>query len=162
MSYLIAAPEMMTSAATDLAAIGSDLSAAHTAAAASTGGLVPAAADEVSAGVAHLFTRYAQDFQGLAAQAAAFHAQFSANLKAGAFSYSELEAGLTAFLHPGDFLPWLYSQFGVNAVVGALADIELAILIPILLVTSPIWIPLLVLASPLLLLGLLLLAGFLA
>ena len=34
MSYVIAAPEMMTSAATDLATIGSDLSAAHTAAAA--------------------------------------------------------------------------------------------------------------------------------
>jgi hypothetical protein len=34
MSNLIAAPEMMTTAATDLATIGSDLSAAHTAAAA--------------------------------------------------------------------------------------------------------------------------------
>ncbi|HWS94792.1 MAG TPA: PE domain-containing protein, partial [Mycobacterium sp.] len=39
MSYVIAAPEMMTAAATDLATIGSDLSAAHTAAAASTVGL---------------------------------------------------------------------------------------------------------------------------
>jgi hypothetical protein len=50
MSYVIAAPEIMTSAAADLAAIGSDLSAAHLAAAAPTVSLVPAAADEVSAG----------------------------------------------------------------------------------------------------------------
>ena len=73
----------------------------------------------------------------------------------------QLEGALTAILH-GDLQAWLYSQFGVSAVVGVEADIELAILIPVLLVTSPIWIPLLILASPLLLLGLLLLAGFLA
>jgi hypothetical protein len=36
MSYVIAAPETMTSAATDLATIGSDLTAAHTAAATQT------------------------------------------------------------------------------------------------------------------------------
>jgi hypothetical protein len=66
MSYVIAAPEMMTAAAADLAGIGSALSEAHMAAAPSTVGLVPAAADEVSAGVAHLFSRYAEDFQGLA------------------------------------------------------------------------------------------------
>ena len=59
MSYVIAAPEMMAAAATDLAGIGSDLSAAHTAAAAPTVALVPAAADEVSAGIAHLFSTYA-------------------------------------------------------------------------------------------------------
>ena len=57
MSYVIAAPEMMTSAATDLATIGSDLSAAHTAATAPTLALIPAAADEVSASIAHLFSR---------------------------------------------------------------------------------------------------------
>jgi hypothetical protein len=37
MSYVIAAPEMMMSAATDLATIGSNVSAAHTAAAGSVG-----------------------------------------------------------------------------------------------------------------------------
>jgi hypothetical protein len=51
MSYVIEAPEMMTSAATDLATIGSNLSAAH-AAAAPTVAVAPAAADEVSAGIA--------------------------------------------------------------------------------------------------------------
>jgi hypothetical protein len=41
MSYVIAAPEMMTSAATDLATIGSNLSAAHIAAAAPTLAVLP-------------------------------------------------------------------------------------------------------------------------
>ena len=151
MSCVIAAPEMMTSAATDLATIGSDLSAAHTAAATPTLALTPAAADEVSAGVAHLFSRYAEDFHGLAAQAAALNDQFVQNLRAGAFSYTDIEAALTALLHH-NLLDWLYSQYGVSNVVKVLADLELAIVIPILLVTSPIWIPLLLVLSPLLLL----------
>ena len=44
MSYVIAAPEMMTSAAADLATIGSNVSAAHMAAAARTVAVIPAAA----------------------------------------------------------------------------------------------------------------------
>ncbi|MGO8941485.1 MAG: hypothetical protein ACLQLO_31715 [Mycobacterium sp.] len=51
-----------------------------------------------------------------------------------------------------NLLDWLYSQYGVSNVVKVLADLELAIVIPILLVTSPIWIPLLLILSPLLLL----------
>jgi hypothetical protein len=98
MSYVIAAPEMMTAAATDLAGIGSDLTAAHTAAATATVWLVPAAADEVSAGVAHLFSRYAEDFHGLAAQAAAFQEQFVQHLTASAFSYAGIEAAIASFL----------------------------------------------------------------
>jgi triacylglycerol lipase len=43
MSNLITAPEMMTTAATDLATIGSDLSSAHTAAATRTTGVLAAA-----------------------------------------------------------------------------------------------------------------------
>ena len=47
MSNLIAAPEMMTMAATDLAGIGSSLSEANAAAAASTTRVITAAGDEV-------------------------------------------------------------------------------------------------------------------
>jgi hypothetical protein len=68
MSYVIPAPEMMTAAATDLASIGSNLSVAH-AAAARPLRVVPAAADEVSVSIAHLFSRYAGDYQALAGQA---------------------------------------------------------------------------------------------
>jgi PE family len=151
MSYVIAAPEMMTAAATDLAGIGSELSEAHMAAAPPTVALVPAAADEVSAAVTHLFSRYAEDFHGLAAHAAAFNDQFVQNLRTGALSYTQIEAALTALLHH-NLLDWLYSQYGVSNVVQVLADLELAIAIPILLVTSPIWIPLLLILSPLILL----------
>src|SRR6516165_12649192 len=55
MSYVIAAPEIMTSAATDLATIGSALTAANAAAAAPTTGILAAAQDEVSAAIAAVF-----------------------------------------------------------------------------------------------------------
>ena len=45
-------------------------------AAAPTVALIPAAADEVSASIAHLFSQHAQDYQALAGQAAVFHEQF--------------------------------------------------------------------------------------
>src|SRR5260370_30124342 len=50
MSYLVAAPEFLASAATDLSNIGSTLSAANAAAAATTTEGVAAGADEGSAG----------------------------------------------------------------------------------------------------------------
>ncbi len=91
-SYVSAVPEMMTSAAADLATIGSDLSAAHTAAAASSVAVIPAAADEVSAAISAVFGRYAPGYQTLAGRAAAFHDQFVHNLSAGAASYASTEA----------------------------------------------------------------------
>jgi hypothetical protein len=98
MSYVIAAPEMMATAATDLAGIGSDLSAAH-AAAAPTVGLIPAAADEISAAITKMFSGYAHAFQGLTAKAAAFHEEFAQTLKAGATTYSHAEAAAASSLN---------------------------------------------------------------
>jgi hypothetical protein len=63
MSSVIATPELIRAAATDMGTIGSTLSEAHTAAVASTVTVVPAAADEVSAGIAQLFSGYAQDYR---------------------------------------------------------------------------------------------------
>ena len=63
MSYLIAAPELMTSAAADLATIGSNVSAAHMAAAARATSVIPSAADEVSTGIA----QHAANYQAMAA-----------------------------------------------------------------------------------------------
>jgi hypothetical protein len=100
MSYVIATPELMTSAATDLATIGSNVSAAHAAAAARTVAVLPAAADEVSAGIAHLFSAHAANYQAMAAQAAAFNDQFVQHLTAGAFSYASTEAALASLLQP--------------------------------------------------------------
>ncbi len=56
MAYVVAVPEMFASAASDLAGIGSAVTAAHAAAAAPTSGVLAAAADEVSTAVASLFS----------------------------------------------------------------------------------------------------------
>jgi hypothetical protein len=115
MSYVIVAPEMLTAAAGDLDTIGSDLSLARTAAAVPTINLVPAGGDEVSAGIAHLFSRYAEDFHGLAGTAAASHEQFAQHLKTGAGWYSGIEKLHTALLrtslhfHDRYLEPWVNS-----------------------------------------------------
>jgi hypothetical protein len=92
MSYVMAAPEMMAAAATDVAAIGSTLRAAHLAAAAPTVAVLPAAADEVSASIAQVFSQAAQGFQGLVGKASAFGEHFAQQLNAGAGSYAAAEA----------------------------------------------------------------------
>jgi hypothetical protein len=91
MSYVIAAPEIMTSAATDVASIGSTLNAANAGAAAPTTGIVVAAEDEVSAAIAELFSSHGQAFQALSAQSAAFHCQIVQALNAGAGAYASTE-----------------------------------------------------------------------
>jgi hypothetical protein len=96
MSYLVAAPEFLASAATDLSNIGSTLSAAKSAAAAPTTGVLAAAEDEVSAAIAAMFSAHGQGFQALSAQAAAFHDRFVQTLTAGAGSYVGAEAANVA------------------------------------------------------------------
>ncbi|ORA15511.1 PE family protein [Mycobacterium asiaticum] len=98
MSSLIAAPELMAVAATDLAAIGSMLRAAHEAAAPRTLGVLPAASDEVSAGIAHLFSEHAQEYQGLAGHVGTFHDRFVQQLSGSATAYASGEAANIVFL----------------------------------------------------------------
>lgn len=76
MSYLIAAPDLMAHATTELSSIGSALTAANAAAAVPTTGVLAAGADDVSAAVASLFAGHAQAYQSLGGQVAAFHQQF--------------------------------------------------------------------------------------
>ena len=98
MSAVIAVPDLMAEAATDLSAIGSTLDAAHMTAAAPTVAVLPAAADEVSVGIAHLFSGYGQEYQALAGQAAAFHSQFVQHLTTSAASYASAEDAIAALL----------------------------------------------------------------
>lgn len=100
MPGVIAAPEVMASAATDLATIVSNVSAAHAAAALPTAAVLSAAKDEVSTGVAHVFSQYGLDYQALAGQATAFHDQFVQHLSASAKAYAGAEAGNVASLQP--------------------------------------------------------------
>jgi PE family len=92
MSYVMATPEIMAAAAADVASIGSTLRAAHLAAAVPTVAVLPAAADEVSAGIAQVFSQAAQSFQGLVGKASAYGEQFAQQLTAGGGAYAAAEA----------------------------------------------------------------------
>ena len=75
-AFVIAAPEALATASADLSGIGEAIKDAAAMWAPSTTRIAPAAADEVSAAVARLFVNYAQTYQTLGAQAAAFQQQF--------------------------------------------------------------------------------------
>ncbi|MEK0664727.1 PE family protein, partial [Mycobacterium ulcerans] len=83
MSYVVASPEYVAAAASDLAGIGSALSTANAAAAAPTIEVLAAGADEVSAAIAAFFGAHAQAYQALSEQASAFHLQFVQAMTAG-------------------------------------------------------------------------------
>lgn len=92
MSFVTTEPEMLITTAGSLASIGAAMNAHNTAAAASITGVVPPAADEVSAlTVAHL-AAHAQNYQAVSAQATAIHDQFVALLTSNAHSYADTEA----------------------------------------------------------------------
>ncbi len=97
-SSLLAAPQLLTDAASDLAGLGSTIKTAHTTAATPTSGLLPAAADEISTEIASLFSAHGRGFQRLGAQAAAFHEQFVQTLNASANAYATAEANVAQTL----------------------------------------------------------------
>jgi hypothetical protein len=96
MAFVTARPESLAAAARSLQEIGSALEAEHVATATPMSGVVPAAADEVSALTAARFAIHAQTFQGLSAQAAAMHEAFVSTLQASAGSYAATEAANAA------------------------------------------------------------------
>ncbi len=112
MSLVIAAPELTADTAADLANIGSTLTAAHMVAATQTIAVAPAAADEVSANIAQLFSQHAQDYQALAGRAAAFHEQFVQHLTSSAAAYVSAEAANATLLG--------LVTAGANAIGGAI------------------------------------------
>lgn len=92
MSFVDIVPELLSAAAGNLQSIGSAVSARNAAALAPTTGLVPAAADEVSALTAMQFASHAQMYQTVSAQATAMHQMFVTILAASAGSYATTEA----------------------------------------------------------------------
>ena len=92
MTSVIAVPELMAGSASELARVGSILGAANAMAATPTTALVTAAADEVSAAIASLFSSHGKQFQALSAQAAAFHAKFVQALNSAGSAYAAAEA----------------------------------------------------------------------
>jgi hypothetical protein len=93
MSFVTTQPEALAYAAGKLQTLGSAMAAESAAAAAPTTGLVPAAADEVSALQATIFAAYGNLYQSVNAQAAAIHELFVNTLGASAGSYAATESG---------------------------------------------------------------------
>ena len=96
MSFVTALPALLASAAGDLQSIGAAVAAGNTAASAPTTGVVPAAADEVSALTAAHFAAQGALYQELSAQATAIHELFVNTLGTSAGSYAAAEAANVA------------------------------------------------------------------
>lgn len=96
MSFVTTQPEALAAAAGSLQGIGSALNAQNAAAATPTTGVVPAAADEVSALTATQFAAHAQIYQAVSAQAAAIHEMFVNTLQMSSGSYAATEAANAA------------------------------------------------------------------
>ena len=91
MSFVKTQTEAMAAAAESLGAIGESKRAMDLAAATPTTGVVPAAADEVSALTAAQFAAHAQMYQAVSAQAHAIHEQFVKTMGISSCSYAETE-----------------------------------------------------------------------
>lgn len=98
MSFVTTLPAALASAAADLQTIGSQMAADDAAAAAPTTGVIPAAADQVSALTAAQFAAQAELFQAVSAQATAIHEMFVTALTNSAESYAVAEAANAAAL----------------------------------------------------------------
>lgn len=96
MSFVTTQPEELAAAAADLGAIGSAMAAQNAAAAAPTTGVMPAAADEVSALQATQFSAYGTLYQQVSAEAAAIHELLVHTLRVSADSYGTTEAANSA------------------------------------------------------------------
>jgi PE-PPE domain-containing protein/PE family protein len=127
MSYLVAVPDVLASAATDVEGIGSSLTAATAAAAVPTTAVAAAGADEVSSAIAALFSSHAQAHQALSAEAAAFHAEFVRALTGAATAYAGAEAGNVAPLQNvvHDVLDLVNAPGASAGARGAAADVAL-------------------------------------
>lgn len=116
MSQSIVVPELIEAATSELANLGSILDVASLAAAGPTVELLPAAGDEVSAAIAHLFSQHAQEYQKLAEKAGAFHEEFVQRLSASVNAYAGAEALNASLLQP--------ASAAVNPVAGAAAAVD--------------------------------------
>jgi hypothetical protein len=92
MCFVTTQPEALTAASANLQAIGSIVSAHNAAAAGPTTGVIPAAADAVSALTAAQFAAHAQTYQAVSNQATAIHEMFVHTLSISAESYAATEA----------------------------------------------------------------------
>jgi PE family len=129
MSFVVATPDLVQSAAQDLAGIRSSLAEAAASAAGPTTGIATAAQDEVSVAIASMFGNFGQEFQALTAQAQAFHQQFVSLMNAGAGAYASAEAATAAQLGGGSLGAFAGGeiQAGAQAISNAIASSPIAL-----------------------------------
>ena len=92
MAYVLAQPQVMATAAADVAEIGAAIDEAKVAAARTSTAVARAAADEVSEAVANLFSGYAREYHAVIDGATAFHTEFAQALAAAGNAYANVEA----------------------------------------------------------------------
>lgn len=92
MSFLVTQPEELAAAAGKLGTIGAAMFAQNAAAAPTTTGVIPAAADEVSALQAAQFAAYGTLYQELSAEVSAMYDTFVDTLSVSAETYSTAES----------------------------------------------------------------------
>jgi hypothetical protein len=98
MSFMTTIPAALTAASGDLAGIGSVMAAQNAATAGPTTGVLPPAADVVSALIATQFTAHAQLYQAVATMAGEVHHLLVSTLALDAGSYAATEAANLATL----------------------------------------------------------------
>lgn len=96
---VVIAQELIASAGADLVNLGDAINAATAAVSKPTSGLLPAAADEVSAAIANLFSEHGQAFQVLSAQTSTYHVRFTRLLNGGVAQYVSAEAAAASPLN---------------------------------------------------------------
>lgn len=111
MAHVQAQPQLIATAAADVAAIGTKINEAGVAAARATTGMAAAAADEVSEAVATLFNAFGADGRGIVGQLAQLHSQFAASLAAGGNAYAGTEVASTGTLAKALAAPMDYVTF---------------------------------------------------
>jgi hypothetical protein len=92
MTFVTTQPEVLAAAAGQLQEFGAAIAAQNSAAATPTVGVVPAAADEVSALTAMQFSAHAATYQAVSAQASAIYDMFVRILGVSGDSYATTEA----------------------------------------------------------------------
>jgi PE family protein/PPE family protein len=130
MSFVKTLPEALAAAAGQLQGIGTSMAAQDAAIAAPTTGVIPAAADEVSALQATQFSAYGSLYQSISAQAQAIHENFVNTLGTSAGSYGATEAsnataassssGVGSIL---DFLGFNSGNQGINGAISQMFNI---------------------------------------
>ncbi|MDP7729637.1 MULTISPECIES: PE domain-containing protein [Mycobacterium] len=118
MSYVVAFPELMSAAATDVSSIGSAVATANRGVAGATSAVLAAAEDEVSAAIAALFSAHGEGYQVLSAQVAVFQERFTQALTGAAGAYASAEAASAAPLAAFEQVVLGVQQIPANVAAG--------------------------------------------